>query len=486
MAQYSTRHTDYGLRRLNAARLGGAEMRLAEIAFGDGNGNPIDPDAFDGSAIGLVRERYRTSINRIYQDPENPLVYYAEGIVPPTAGGFVLREMAVFDADGGMVAMANMPDVYQPLASDGAIGDGLYRMAFAVGNAGNVQIKLDPNTVMASRQWVISSVNSATVLPGGTTGQIARKRSNADGDIEWGDAGEVNVLVNTIEERQTLAAGQTRIVLAITTTLGLAIYINGQRISRGGAADEWLPDPDDGTQLTLGQAYAAGTRVIAAQNEPAGNAGAPLQRGENLADVADKAQGRKNLGVVSAEETRQMAPAGMIGTFAGSNAPTGWLKANGAQVAKDAYPALYAAVGDLYTPPGQSPSAGSFFLPDLRGLFPRFWDDGRGNDAGRSLGSNQGDQLAAHAHSGRTADAGDHAHDSAFGEGNKHIAAAPYGMSEHRPGGRNAGSSGGIDYDNYAWQTSTDGRHAHDFTTGVSGGNETRPKNVALLACIKY
>lgn len=483
MATFSTIHTRVGLRKLNAARLGGPNVGLVEMVFGDGGGSAVE---LDDQATTLVRERLRVPINRVYQDADNPLLFYAEGIIPPDRGGFVIREIGAVDSDNQLFAVGNTPESYQPLPTEGAIGDGVYRIAFAVANAGNVQVVLDPNVSVASRAWVLSIVNAEQVIPGGTTGQRLEKASNADGDYIWRDAADaVNVLVNTIEERQQLVAGQRQVLLTTTTTLGLAVYVDGERLSLGDGADGWVPDADDNTKLTLGKEY-PGSRMVAVQNEPAGNIGAPLQRGSNLADVPNKAEGRRNLGVASAEETRQMAPAGMIGTFAGSNAPTGWLKANGAQVAKDAYPALYAAVGDLYTPPGQSPSAGSFFLPDLRGLFPRFWDDGRGNDAGRSLGSNQGDQLAAHAHSGRTADAGDHAHDSAFGEGNKHIAAAPYGMSEHRPGGRNAGSSGGIDYDNYAWQTSTDGRHGHDFTTSVSGGNETRPKNVALLACIKY
>lgn len=483
MTTFSSIHTRTGLRKLNASRLGGASIALQAMVFGDGNGNPVEVSDQD---TGLVRERLRVPINRVYPDPENPLVMYAEGLIPPDKGGFTVREMGVIDTDNELFATGNTPESYQPVPSDGAIGDGIYRLAFAVANAGNVQIMVDPNTSLASRAFVLSVVNAATVLPGGTTGQTPRKRSNADGDIEWTNSDAENVLVNSIEERQTLVAGQTVIDLVRTTTLGLAVFIDGERIASGSAADEWMPDEDLSTRLHLGMEYPDGTRVICAQNEPAGAFPTPLQRSENLADVPNKEQARSHLGVLSRDESRQMAPAGMIGTFAGGNAPTGWLKANGAQVAKDAYPNLYAAVGDLYTPAGQSPSAGSFFLPDLRGLFPRFWDDGRGNDPGRSLGSNQGDQLAAHAHSGRTADAGDHAHDSAFGEGNKHITAAPYGMSEHRPGGRNAGSSGGIDYDNYAWQTSTDGRHGHDFTTGVSGGNETRPKNVALLACIKY
>ncbi|WP_251477682.1 phage tail protein [Stenotrophomonas lactitubi] len=485
MTTFRTQHTNYGLQRLNAARLGGPSVALAFIAFGDGAGKAIDPDDFDPQATGLVRECYRAPINQVYQDPGNPLMYYAEAVIPATAGGFVIREMSIVDADGGTIALANTPDSYQPLPEEGAIGDGIYRMAFAVANAGNVIVQIDPTSVVASRQWVINYSNAAVILPGGTTGQTLRKASNANGDVVWGDPSEVNVLVNTVEERQSLAEAQRAVILAVATTVGLAVYIDGQRISRGPAVDEWMPDDNDPTKLMLGQPY-PGARLIAAQNEPAGNIGNPLESSANLGDVPDKGAARSNLGVYSRDETRQMAPAGMIGTFAGSNAPNGWLKANGAQVAKDAYPALYAAIGDTYTPAGQAPGAGAFFLPDLRGMFPRFLDDGRGQDPGRSIGSNQGDQLAAHYHDGKTHAAGDHAHDSSFGEGNKYTSAAPYGMSQHRPGNRNAGSSGGIDFDNYAWQTSTDGQHTHTFVTSAAGGYETRPKNVALLACIKF
>lgn len=485
MAKFSTVHTERGLRKLNAARLpGSAPVYLAQMAFGDGNGNPVEPPS--EKATGLVRECYRTEINSIYQDPDNELIYYAEAIIPVEAGGFVIREMSIIDSDGDTFAIANTPDNYQPVPEDGAVGDGVYRMAFAVSNAGNVTIALDPNAVVASRQWVINYATAGEMLPGGTTGQVATKGSNADGDIVWRDAGEVNVLVNSIEERQTLAAGQRVVDLAITTTVGLAVYINGQRIARGTAADEWMPDTEVVTRLELGSAYPAGTRLIAAQNEPAGNLVNPLDRSANLADVPDKAAARRNLDILSRAETQAMSPPGMVGVFAGQNAPTGWLKANGAQVPRAAYPELWAAVGDMYTPVGAVPAAGSFFLPDLRGLFPRFADDGKGRDPGRAVGSVQGDQFKAHAHSGNTGAAGEHSHDSSFGEGNKYVSAAPFGLSPRRPGNRNAGSSGGVDFDNYAWETSSDGAHAHPFTTDSTGGSETRPVNVALLACIKY
>ncbi|MCO7254407.1 phage tail protein [Dickeya oryzae] len=65
--------------------------------------------------------------------------------------------------------------------------------------------------------------------------------------------------------------------------------------------------------------------------------------------------------------------------------PAGWLKCNGQAFDKNAFPKL----AQVY--PGG-------VLPDLRGEFIRGWDDGRGVDAGRAVGSNQSDAFKSHSH----------------------------------------------------------------------------------------
>ncbi|UCZ77385.1 phage tail protein [Dickeya zeae] len=57
-----------------------------------------------------------------------------------------------------------------------------------------------------------------------------------------------------------------------------------------------------------------------------------------------------------------------------ATAPSGWLKCNGQSFDKSVYPRL----AQVYP---------SGVLPDLRGEFIRGWDDGRGVDTGRQLGS---------------------------------------------------------------------------------------------------
>lgn len=80
----------------------------------------------------------------------------------------------------------------------------------------------------------------------------------------------------------------------------------------------------------------------------------------------------------------QLVPAGTIIAYADSTPPDGWLECNGQAVSRTTYADLFAAIGTTF---GAGDSLTTFNLPDLRGEFIRGWDNGRGVDVGRSLGS---------------------------------------------------------------------------------------------------
>lgn len=80
------------------------------------------------------------------------------------------------------------------------------------------------------------------------------------------------------------------------------------------------------------------------------------------------------------------AAPGDVKYSAANTVPAGWLKADGAAVSRCTYAALFAAIGTTY---GKGDGASTFTLPDLRGEFIRGFDDGRGVDAGRVFGSRQ-------------------------------------------------------------------------------------------------
>tara|TARA_R110001632_G_scaffold32795_1_gene84531 strand:- start:418 stop:822 length:405 start_codon:yes stop_codon:yes gene_type:complete len=130
---------------------------------------------------------------------------------------------------------------------------------------------------------------------------------------------------------------------------------------------------------------------------------------------------------------------------AANTAPTGFIKANGASISTSTYSDLFAVIG--YTFGG---SGGSFNVPDLRGEFLRGWDDGRGVDSGRGFGSTQADEFKSHNHGIQT--------------WTQYIA-GPQPNKVYNGGGYAA---------------------SYVVNTASTGGTETRPRNIALLACIKY
>ena len=136
-------------------------------------------------------------------------------------------------------------------------------------------------------------------------------------------------------------------------------------------------------------------------------------------------------------------PPGSITAFAAITPPTGYLVCDGSQVSRTTYADLYAVIGDTY---GAGDGSTTFNLPDLRGEFIRGFDDGRGADTGRVFGSFQADEFASHTHTGTSGDAG---------------------TDPARIGGGNRDVDTGI------------------YTTSATGGDETRPRNVAMNYIIK-
>jgi len=136
-------------------------------------------------------------------------------------------------------------------------------------------------------------------------------------------------------------------------------------------------------------------------------------------------------------------PTGTVIYHAANTAPANFLKANGAAVSRSTYSSLFAAIGTTF---GTGDGSSTFNVPDLRGEFMRGWDDSRGIDSGRAFGSAQADELKSHSHSIPMW------RDNFYGT---------------RPLG------GGMN-------------NLTASSTSAFGGSETRPRNVALLACIKY
>lgn len=288
---YKTLTTTLGLGKIAAAIANESTVNLTTMKIGDGAGNPVTPNA---SQLDLVRVVHTVTINSADTDAGNPNRIIAEAVIPANVGGWTIREVGLYDDDGALIIVANFPDVYKPEASENAARDLLVRIVFEVTNPDVVTINIDTSVTIATRQWVLNNFDIAALLPGGTTYQVLRKKSNIDGDTEWADPTTGNITVDVIEEVQTLAASQVIVDLAICTTQAIAVYIEGVRLRRAQYTINTL------SRLTLAQSYSDGTKIIICQNEPAGQFD-PLQRLNMLSEIAalgptQQATARGNLG----------------------------------------------------------------------------------------------------------------------------------------------------------------------------------------------
>lgn len=117
---------------------------------------------------------------------------------------------------------------------------------------------------------------------------------------------------------------------------------------------------------------------------------------------------------------------------------------------------------------GEGDGSTTIRMPDLRGEFIRVWDDGRGVDAGRAFGSTQGDAIRDFQW-GFSAHVGDSSLISP-------VAGVPNALETTRANMANSGSGSGNYKNGARWRVGA----------AVPVAPENRPRNIALLACIKY
>lgn len=196
---------------------------------------------------------------------------------------------------------------------------------------------------------------------------------------------------------------------------------------------------------------------------------------------------------------------GMVCFFAQSSVPSGWLVCDGTVYSRSQYADLFNAIGVIYG----STSSTNFRVPDLRGCFVRGIDLGKGFDVGRVFGSYQADLFKQHTHTatitltehghphgitGELIERADHTHTVTtygFETGCQHnhadtlpqfAVSSTLSYETEAAGGHSHGAG--------TLATSSEGAHSHPGSTATINDEgtieETRPKNIATLPCIKF
>ena len=174
--------------------------------------------------------------------------------------------------------------------------------------------------------------------------------------------------------------------------------------------------------------------------------------------------------------TTESAVIAAVQYFAVTTPPPGWFVCNGQTISncQSLYPAFYSAITHSFADAGWGRNGADVKLPDLRGEFIRGWDNSRGVDNGRKFGSSQQSTIGDHKHSIPSSG-------TTWGDGDFR---AGWMQSDTRvmkgwaPVYTNQAFVNSW-YENNKVQTS----QTLDLNGIVS--TETRPRNVALLPCIR-
>lgn len=143
-------------KQANADALG-IGWKITHMAVGDGNPTGLESPPLpmpDATARALLNEWRRAPLNQLKVDDKDNSIIVAEQVIPADVGGRWIRELALFDADGDMVAVANCAPTYKPLLSQGSGRTQVVRMNLIVSSSSNVELKIDPSVVLATREWV--------------------------------------------------------------------------------------------------------------------------------------------------------------------------------------------------------------------------------------------------------------------------------------------------------------------------------------------
>ncbi|MEP8695446.1 phage tail protein [Enterobacter roggenkampii] len=477
-AKFYTLLTDIGAAKLASAAALGVPLKITHMAVGSGGGVLPAPNA---QQTALVAEERRAALNMLYIDPQNSSQIIAEQVIPENEGGWWIREVGLFDETGALIAVGNCPESYKPKLAEGSGRTQTVRMVLITSSTDNITLKIDPAVVLATRKYVDDKALELKVY---VDDLMAKHLAAVDPHSQY--APKDSPTLTGTPKAPTAAAGNNSVQIANTAFVQAAILalIGGAPATLDTLKEIAAAinnDPNFSTTINnalalkaplaspaLTGAPTAPTAVQSTNNTQiattafvksavAGLVGSSPEALDTLNELAAALGNDPNFAttVMNALAGKQpldatltnlsgksisglleylglgegsALPVGVPVPWPSATPPTGWLKCNGAAFSAEEYPELAKAY-----PTNK--------LPDLRGEFIRGWDDGRGVDAGRALLSAQSDLFKAHHHS------------FTF-----FLAYA-------------AGGGTGAVYD-YSGEA---GRDTRD-----TGGNETRPRNIAF------
>lgn len=151
--QYFSLITEYGLNKQIQALSNDQTIKLTKMAVGSGDGEITQ------SQTTLKEQKYEFFINSIEVDKNNKNQLIATGVIPSDIGGFYIKEVGIFDDSKNLFAIGKIAPTYKPLLSEGSAKDLTIKFYLQVKNVNNIELKIDPSVVIATRKWTLDNLN---------------------------------------------------------------------------------------------------------------------------------------------------------------------------------------------------------------------------------------------------------------------------------------------------------------------------------------
>lgn len=392
-AKYFAILTNYGAAQLANAVALGTQMNISAMGAGDGGGTLPVPDPAQTT---LIRENRRAAVNQVSVDDKNPNIIIAEQVIPENEGGWWIREIGLYDDNGGLIAVGNVPETYKPNLQEGSGRTQVLQMALIVSSTQAITLKVDPSVVLATREYVTKSVDAAIQKSETKAAKIYATKtelsSGLSGKQPTGDYATRTELNNGLSGKQPTGdyATKTEVNSKLTKNEnGKDIPDKDAFIRNLGLPEKFQPAgnyyrfseinemPGRGFNGVfsggIGVKYIKGISV---------SSGGQADTGQIFVDFNAVVTARYLNSNGSIRENRIVGvPVGAtIEWQSAAPVPEGFLENDGRSFSASDYPELAKIFPGLK-------------LPDDRGLFKRGLDRGKNIDPGRALGSVQSDAM---------------------------------------------------------------------------------------------
>ncbi len=149
--------TPAGLAYEAACKAAGKPVVLVALAVGDGNGAAYAPT---GTETGLKREVWRGQLSQLARVENHPDQVLASALIPATAGGWTLRELALWTDTGVLYAIGNLPASDKPSPDSGSAKEFELRIYLQTAAAAQVSLIVDASVITATQTWTRQQITT--------------------------------------------------------------------------------------------------------------------------------------------------------------------------------------------------------------------------------------------------------------------------------------------------------------------------------------